>query len=471
MDKPAPDFSLKHKILQMFHDHKEVIMKHDYPELSQKRTEAILEFEKAGFPSNRLENWKNTDLQKMLAEDYSLYFKPPAVQTHELDRVFQCNIPHLNTEMLSLLNGWYFDHGSHLVKTPDGVIYGSLREAMVKFPGIVEAHLARLAPFDKDGFHALNTAMAMDGLFLYVPPFTQLKKPVQFVNITRNDRSIFVQYRNLVILGEQSRATIVQCDDSVDHQTGLINSLTEVYIGKHAGLHHYKLQNKNNNSALINNIYFKQEENSSLTSVAMVLNGGIIRNYNHVILNGRNSEGHLYGLYLMDKHQHTDNQLFVDHAAPDCHSNQLYKGILDDSASAAFHGQILVRKDSQRTAAYQSNKNILLNDKALVDTKPFLEIYADDVKCSHGATVGQLDNEAMFYLRSRGISEDNARMLLMYAFSAEIIGHIQIEPLRIRIDDMVKKRLRGELSICDQCVLHCSTAEKPVEFEIDITKI
>ena len=471
MENLPSEFSLRNKMIRLFHDHKEEIMAHDYPGLSRKRMDAIRAFEKAGFPSVKLENWKNTDLQKMLAEDYSCNFNAPVIQRPELNRIFQCNIPHLNTDLLSLLNGWYIDHGASLVKTGKGVIYGSLQAAMTKYPEIVEKYLACLSPAEKDGFHALNTAFAMDGIFLYVPPFAELKKPLQFVNIIRNDRSIFVQNRNLIILGEQSRATIVQCDDSVDHQTGLINTLTEVYIGKHASLDHYKLQNKNNNSALINNIYFKQEENSALTSVALVLNGGIIRNYNHVTLNGKHAVADLFGLYLVDKHQHSDNQIFIDHAAPECTSNQLYKGILDDSASAAFHGQILVRKDSQKTAAYQSNKNILLSDKALVDTKPFLEIYADDVKCSHGATVGQLDTEALFYLRSRGISEDNARMLLMYAFSAEIIDRIKIEPLRIRIDDMVKKRLRGELSICDQCVLHCSTAEKPVEFEIDISKI
>jgi Fe-S cluster assembly protein SufD len=166
-----------------------------------------------------------------------------------------------------------------------------------------------------------------------------------------------------------------------------------------------------------------------------------------------------------------DNQVFVDHAFPNCQSSELFKGIVDDSARAVFNGHILVRPDAQKTNAYQNNKNILLTDKATVNSQPFLEIYADDVKCSHGATVGQLDETAMFYLRSRGISIENSRMLLMYAFAAEIINHITIEPLKIRIDDMVKKRLRGELSVCEQCVLHCSTMEKPVQFEIDLSKI
>lgn len=458
-------------MLQLFHENENQIMSNDFPELSIKRKEAIIEFEKNGFPTTKLESWKNTELKKVLSVDYACHFKPPFTESNELEKVFQCNIPHLNTEMISQLNGWHIDHGKPLVVTSEGVIYGSLMAALTRYPEIVEKYLATLAPLNKDGFHALNTAFAMDGVFLYVPPFVELKKPIQFVNIIRSETSIFVQNRNLIILGEQSKATIVQCDDSVDHQAGLINTMTEVFLGENVSLDHYKLQNKNNNSTLINNIYFKQENGSNLKSVSLILNGGIIRNYNHVTLNGPRSNAELYGLYLMDKNQHTDNQLFIEHNAPDCSSNQLYKGILDDSASASFQGHILVKKNSQRTTAYQSNKNILLTDKASVDTKPFLEIYADDVKCSHGATVGQLDHEAMFYLRSRGISEDNARMLLMYAFSAGIIDKITIEPLRIRIDDMVKKRLRGELSICDQCVLHCSTAEKPVEFQIDLSKI
>jgi Fe-S cluster assembly protein SufD len=186
---------------------------------------------------------------------------------------------------------------------------------------------------------------------------------------------------------------------------------------------------------------------------------------------GENAAANIYGVYLMDRNQHIDNQVLIDHAVPRCQSNELFKGILDDHASGVFNGHVLVRKDAQQTNAYQTNKNILLTDKASIDSKPFLEIYADDVKCSHGATVGQLDNDAMFYIRSRGISESNARILLMYAFAAEVVNKITIPELRQRIDDMVKKRLRGELSYCDQCVLHCSTQEKKLNFEIDLTRV
>jgi Fe-S cluster assembly protein SufD len=208
-----------------------------------------------------------------------------------------------------------------------------------------------------------------------------------------------------------------------------------------------------------------------LKTNSITLNGGLIRNNVDVKLNGEYAEADVFGVYLMDKEQHVDNQVFIDHASPNCYSNELYKGILDDKGTAVFNGHILVRKDSQKTNAYQNNKNILLTDTARANAKPFLEIYADDVKCSHGATVGQLDNEAMFYLQSRGIKEHDARMLLMYAFAADVINKINIEALKIRIDDMVKKRLRGELSVCDKCVLHCSSPEKEINFDIDLSKI
>ena len=219
-------------------------------------------------------------------------------------------------------------------------------------------------------------------------------------------------------------------------------------------------------------MYFHQDEGSSLSTNAISLNGGLIRNLSHVTMSGSHSSADVNGLYLMDRYQHVDNQVFINHAAPECESRELFKGVLDDHASGVFNGHINVHRDAQKTNAFQTNKNILLTDKASIDTKPFLEIYADDVKCSHGATIGQLDAEALFYIRSRGISESNAKILLMYAFAAEVINKISIPELRLRMDDMVKKRLRGELSQCEQCVLNCSTHEhQKVDFKIDLSKI
>ena len=242
-------------------------------------------------------------------------------------------------------------------------------------------------------------------------------------------------------------------------------------MGENASLDLYKLQNINDETALFNNSFFNMDRNSRLNVNVLTFNGGLIRNELHVNLNGEGAEADLNGLYLMDKKQHIDNQVYVNHNAPHCNSNELFKGILDEEATGVFNGYIYVARDAQKTNAFQRNNNILMKSTAKINTMPFLEIYADDVQCSHGATVGQLDSEAMFYLMQRGIPFDDARMLLMFAFAAEITENIKIETLKTNIDDMVKKRLRGELSICDRCVLHCTTPDKPIEFDIDLSKI
>jgi len=309
----------------------------------------------------------------------------------------------------------------------------------------------------------------LDGLFIYVPKNVKIEKPIQLINAVGREENAFVQNRNLIILEEGSELTLIHCDDSYDYKRSLTNTVSEYFINENAKLDHYKIQNLNNNSFLVNSDYFHQERYSTLSTNKMMLNGGLIRNEVYNKLNGEGAESNILGLYLSDKNQHVDNQVFVDHAFPNCQSTELFKGIVDDYAHAVFNGHILVRQDAQKTNAYQNNNNIVLTDKAKINSMPFLEIYADDVKCSHGSTMGQLDEESLFYIRQRGIGIDNARLLLMYAFTAEVIGFIKIDTLYTRIDDMVKKRLRGELSICDQCVLHCSSPE--YSFEIDMDKI
>ncbi|MCK5766314.1 MAG: Fe-S cluster assembly protein SufD, partial [Bacteroidales bacterium] len=303
------------------------------------------------------------------------------------------------------------------------------------------------------------------------PDNVVVEKPMQMVSIINWDKGLLIQTRNLVILGKNSKMTMVHCDDSTNQEAMFKNSVTEVFIDEGAGLEHYKLQNLNNQSTLINATWFRQMKDSSLRSNAITLNGGLIRNYTHTVMDGEGASAEIYGVYLMDKTQHVDNQVFIDHAKPNCYSNELFKGILDEEASAVFNGHILVRKDAQQTNAFQNSKNILMTDTAKSHAKPFLEIYADDVKCSHGATVGQLDQEAMFYLRQRGICEANARLLLLYAFAGEIVDKISIKALKIRVDDMIRKRLKGELHICDTCALHCEGPNNEILFEIDISKV
>jgi Fe-S cluster assembly protein SufD len=462
--------ALKEKLEHLFAENKEQIMKHDHPSLGKAREAAIAEFSKTGFPHTKLEDWRNTDLSKTLERKYSTLFSPGHGDL-SIDQIFQCNIHDLETDQISLLNGWFVDSKNPLQVHENGVIAGSLASAMGAYPEIFEEHYGKYADNEKDSFQALNLAFAQDGFFIYVPDNVVVEKPMQMVSIINWDEGLFIQTRNLVILGKNSQMTMVHCDDSTNQEAMFKNSVTEVYIDEGAKLEHYKLQNLNNQSSLINSTCFRQMKDSSLRSNAITLNGGLIRNYTSTVLDGEGASAEIFGVYLMDGTQHVDNQVFVDHAKPNCYSNELFKGILDEEASAAFNGHILVRKDAQQTNAFQNNKNILMSDKARANAKPFLEIYADDVKCSHGATVGQLDQEAMFYLRQRGICEANARLLLLYAFAGEIVDKVSIEALRVRVDDMIRKRLKGELHICDTCALHCDGPNKDILFEIDMTKV
>ncbi|NVO21487.1 MAG: Fe-S cluster assembly protein SufD [Bacteroidetes bacterium] len=461
---------LKSSLESIFTEKSPTLFSKDTPYVAGVRKQAFDKFAQLGFPTARQERWRGTDLSKSLAPDYEFIMEAPG-ENVDIEKIFQCEVPHFETFLVAQLNGWYVYRNSPLTVLPSGVVIGSLAKAFEQYPDLIKQHYGKYTEQSAEGLIALNTAFAQDGIFIYVPDNVTVPDVIQMVNIVDFDRNLMLQARNLVIVGKNSHLRLVQCDDSINHKVTFINSVSEVFLDKDSSLDHYKLQNKDEHSTLINSLYFYQESGSSLSSNAISLNGGIIRNNTTVKLAGEHSSANIYGVYLMDRNQHIDNQVFIDHMVPNCQSSEMFKGILDDHASGVFNGHVMVRKDAQHTNAYQSNKNILLTDKATVDTKPFLEIYADDVKCSHGATVGQLDGDAMFYIRSRGISEANAQILLMYAFAAEVVNKISIPELRQRIDDMVKKRLRGELSYCDQCVLHCSTQEKKVSFEIDVTKI
>jgi len=464
----------KHKLgsylADLYRNNRDIITKNDTAHLTRVREKAFECFLKQGFPNTSLEGWRHTDLEKALAYDYT-YMLSPEEERPDISRILQCEVPDFDTYLIAMLNGWYLFRNKALVKFNNGVIVGSLAKAIEEYPKLVEAHFNKYAAEKANGLVSLNTSFAADGIFIYVPDNVQVERTIQMVNVINLSETLMVQTRNLVILGKNSSLTLVQCDDSHNHNRSLNNGVTEIFLDEKASIDHYKMQNINDNSTHLNTTFFHLEKESKLSSNVISLNGGLIRNESYARLNGQYSEANIYGLYLMDKVQHVDNQVYVHHAVPNCTSNELFKGIIDDQARSVFKGHILVDKDAQKTKAFQNNKNILLTDKAKANTKPFLEIYADDVKCSHGATVGQLDQTALFYLRSRGMSYDNARMLLMYAFIAEVINKINIKQLHDSIDDMVKKRLRGELSICEQCVLNCKNKEQSISFDIDISKL
>jgi len=461
---------LDQMLIEQYRKNKELITANDIQYVSKLREEAFQTFMESGFPHSGMEQWRHTDVDVLTEDAYLNEMEVPDTKK-DIEELFRCDIHNFDTETVSMLNGWYIDKESPLKTLPEGIIVGSIRQAMKAYPQIFEKYYGTIVPKNANGFVQINTAMMQDGVFIWVPDGVKSAKTLQIIKIINKEEQLFVQSRNLIVLGKNSELSLMHCDDSVNQQSSLVNTVTEIFVDENANLELYKLQNLNDQSGLINSTFVQQMANSNIKTNTLTFNCGLIRNNIHVKLDGQGSHADVLGLYLMDKQQHIDNQIRIDHNVAHCTSNELFKGILDEDASAVFNGYIHVARDAQKTNAYQNNNNILLTPTATINTMPFLEIYADDVKCSHGATVGQLDQEAMFYIRSRGISAANARLLLMYAFAADIINEISIEALRQRIDDMVKKRLRGELSVCDKCVLHCGAPEKEYHFDIDLSKI
>ncbi|UBM62119.1 Fe-S cluster assembly protein SufD [Candidatus Sulfidibacterium hydrothermale] len=468
MKKEKTKFPLEEKIVRHLSERLKDSGAHALAE-NKLHQEALAAFQQSGFPHNRMERWRHTDLKTALETDWHLFDRPVPYEK-ELSQIFLCEVHGFESRVISVLNGsFYAPEEEKITRDKNGVIVASLSAALREFPELVKEHWGKIMP-QTDGFKSLNLAAAPDGVFIYVPDGVEVDTTFQVIHIL-NKPGLMINVRNLIVLGKNAKLRLLHCDDSVNHHAGFINKVNEVFLGEKAELELYKLQNLNNETVLLNQTALHQEASSRLKINAFSLNGGLIRNEIHDFMNGSGAWSDIRGLYLMDQKQHIDNQVNVYHNVPNCDSNQLFKGILDNEATGVFNGYIYVKRDAQQSNAFQKNANILLTKTARIDTMPHLEIYADDVQCSHGASVGQLDNEALFYLMQRGIPFADARMLLMYAFADAVIKEISIDALRVSIEDMVKRRLRGDLSICDRCVLHCSNPDQPVIFDIDISKI
>jgi Fe-S cluster assembly protein SufD len=368
---------------------------------------------------------------------------------------FRCDVPQLDTHLVLTINGWYYKKNIKPAQLPAGVVLSSLEEAARNNPALVEKYYAKLANTNEDPLVAINTAFAKDGYFLFIPKNVSIDKPIQLINLLKSDTDTYTTQRNLVIVEEGAHVQLIICDHTLNLNKYLSNSVTEIFAGANSELEYYTLQNEHNSSTSLNSIFIQQERDSKITAHTVSLHGGLIRNNLKIILNGENAEANLFGMAFLDRKQHVDNFTQVIHAKPHCQSNQLYKNVLDHNSTGAFAGRIHVVRDAQKTNAFQRNNNLLLTDNATMQTKPQLIIDADDVKCSHGATVGQIDEDALFYLRTRGIKEDKARLMMMNAFAHEVVQEIKIEALRERIDELVEKRLNGEVARCHECAYNC----------------
>ena len=300
---------------------------------------------------------------------------------------------------------------------------------------------------------AFNTAFAQDGVLMYVPKNVVVERPIQLINILRADVNFMVNRRVLIILEEGAQARLLMCDHAMDGVNFLATQVVEVFVGANSVFDLYELEETHTSTVRISNLCVKQEANSNVLLNGMTLHNGTTRNTTEVTLAGEGAEINLCGMAIADKNQHVDNNTTIDHVVPNCTSNELFKYVLDDQSVGAFAGLVLVRPDAQHTSSQQTNRNLCATRDARMYTQPQLEIYADDVKCSHGATVGQLDETALFYMRTRGIAEKEARLLLMFAFVNEVIDTIRLDALKDRLHLLVEKRFRGELNKCQGCAI------------------
>jgi Fe-S cluster assembly protein SufD len=455
MKETLEALSTSDKYIDLFRQNSALISDGEPVFMKELRQHAIRTFRETGFPAKKAEKYKYTHLEPVFGGELAFEFAPRRISFNDED-LFRCDVPMLDAEVLTVLNGFYYHPDQPSLHVMDnGVIYGSLREAIQRYPDLVSRYLGKEASLQDETFVALNTAFSQDGVFLYVPENQVLERPIQIIHLLLSDKDQMVQHRNLFVVEKNASAQVIICDHTLSPHLYLTNSVTEVYAGENTDVDILRLQNEHNNSCQVTNTWINQERDARCQHGTVTLHGGMVRNNLHVKMEGEGAESKALGLFLIDKMQHVDSFTLIEHVSPNCTSNQYYKGVLDDSSTGAFNGKIHVYPDAQKTMAYQTNNNILLTDTARMSSKPQLEIYADDVRCSHGATVGQLDENAMFYLQSRGISRDESRLMLMYAFADDVISRIKHPALQERIGDLVSKRLRGELSRCNNCAMNC----------------
>ncbi len=446
------DLTLKY--IQYYNDAKESLFEGSSDIINVRRKKAFQDFVAQGIPTRKTENYKYTNLHPQFSPDYKLVIQKEEMDAN-LTEIFKCNVPQLNTHLNLLFNGWFYDKNVKSGKLPQGVILDSLENMAKSNPELIHKYYAKIADTETDAMVALNTAFAKDGYFLYVPKNVIFEYPIQIINLLKSETNTLSTQRNLIVIEPGANAQLILCDHTLNSNQYLSNSVTEVFVEENANLDYYTIQNQHNKSASINSVFIHQEKNSNVTTHTVSLHGGFIRNNLKITIAGENAEANMFGMAFLDKDQHIDNATQVIHAKPHCQSNQIYKYVLDNKSTGAFSGRIHVERDAQKTNAFQRNNNLLLTDTALMQTKPQLIIDADDVKCSHGATVGQIDEDALFYLRSRGIDEDKARMMMMNAFAHEVVQQIKVEALRERIDELIEKRLNGEIALCHECDYNC----------------
>ena len=443
---------VEQQYIDLFSQCEAMICRHSAEVMNAPRALAFADFERLGFPTTKEEKYKYTDAAKLFEPDYGLNLNRLDIPVNPYE-VFKCDVPNMSTALYFVVNDAFYSKALPKTPLPEGVLLGSLKDMATQYPDLVKKYYGKLADTSKDGITAFNTTFAQDGFMLYVPKGVVVDKSIQLVNILRADVNFMVNRRLLVVLEEGAQARMLVCDHAMDDVNFLSTQVVEVFVGDNAVFDFYELEETHNSTVRFSNMYVAQEANSNVLLNGMTLHNGTTRNTTEVTLNGRGAEINLCGMAIADKNEHVDNHTSIDHKVSDCISNELFKYVLDDQSVGAFAGKVLVRPGAQHTASQQTNRNICATREARMYTQPQLEIYADDVKCSHGATVGQLDEKALFYMQQRGISYKEARLLLMFAFVNEVIDTIRMDALKDRLHLLVEKRFRGELNKCQGCAI------------------
>ncbi|WP_416446437.1 Fe-S cluster assembly protein SufD [Leeuwenhoekiella sp. A16] len=402
------------------------------------RDKAIKTFEEKGFPTKKEEAWKYTSLNSVLKNDYSLFpKKEDAIEFNDVKKYFLHDI---DSYKIVFIDGIYSSYLSET--THDGMDICLLSSALTKskFKPVIDVYFNKIAP--EDSLTSLNTAFAKEGAYIYIPKSKAAQKPIQIIHLaTGNEASLMLQPRNLIVVEENSEVQIIERHQSLTENAVLTNSVTEIFAGKRANIDYYKIQNDKSNASLIDNTHIDQHDDSEVSVHTFSFGGKLTRNNLNYYQNGEHINSILKGVTIIEDKQHVDHNTLVHHKQPNCESHQDYKGIFDESSTGVFNGKIIVDRIAQKTNAYQANNNILISDKATINSKPQLEIFADDVRCSHGCTIGQLDETALFYMRSRGIGKKEARALLMYAFANNVLESVKIPQLKARITKLIADKI------------------------------
>lgn len=439
--------------IDLYNEAQALVKRHAAPVLNTVRDKAFEDFRRLGFPTKNEERYKYTDIPRLFEPDYGLNLRRLDIPVDPYE-AFRCDVPNLSTSLYFMVNDQFYAKSLPKAQLSGGVVVDSLSRAAAQRPGLIEKYYARIAKTGDDGITAFNTMLAQDGLFIYIPKGVQEKRTIQVVNLLRSDVDLMVNRRVLIVVEEGAEAKLLFCDHATDDRRFLATQVIEAYVGDNAGLELNCLEETHAKNVRISNVYIEQQRNSRVSHNVITLHNGITRNKLDLVFKGEGSECFCNGCVIADKRQHVDNNTVIDHQAGHCTSNQLYKYVLDDHAVGAFAGLILVRHGAQKTLSQETNQNLVATKTARMYSQPMLEIYADDVQCNHGSTVGQLNDAALFYMQQRGIELKEAKLLLEFAFVNEVIDKMQLEPLRDRLHHLVEKRFRGELDKCQGC-RHC----------------